>query len=194
MSILHRDIKPANVLVRWDRSGFEARVIDFGLALKSERLEAAASTLRHGNTMMGTSIAGTLGYAAPEQLGKLPGVRVGPQADVFGFGKTLAFALFGITEPGLHHYRKLPEAFAELLSRCMAHAPQERPRHFGEVLAELRSCHAPAVAPPPVPTVRPVEMAILVDEVQPAHRPAAARGSPRLRRPRPPPAPPRPRR
>ena len=87
MSILHRDIKPANVLVRWDKGVLEARVIDFGLALKSERLESAASTLRHDKSITGQSIAGTLGYAAPEQLGRLPGTRVGPQADVFGFGE-----------------------------------------------------------------------------------------------------------
>ncbi len=161
MKVLHRDIKPANVLVRREGSSWEVRIIDFGLAMKAERLDAT-STLRQSKTMMGASIAGTLGFAAPEQMGKLPGVRVGPQADVYGFGKTLAFALFGITEPGLQHYRKLPEAFAELLSRCMAHTPQERPRGFAEVIAELRRCQAP-----PAPAPRPVEMAILVDEVQP---------------------------
>jgi serine/threonine protein kinase len=167
MKVLHRDIKPANVLIRRDGGSWDVRIIDFGLAMKAERLGDATSTLRQSRTIIGSSIAGTLGFAAPEQMGKLPGERVGAPADIYGFGKTLSFALFGITEPGLQHYRKLPEAFAELLSRCMAHLPRERPRSFTEVLAELRRCQAP---PPPVPQV-PAEAAILLEEVRPA-RPA----------------------
>ena len=46
-------------------------------------------------TLAGSSIAGTLEYAAPEQMGKLKGIPVGPYSDVFGFGKTCCFALFG---------------------------------------------------------------------------------------------------
>jgi serine/threonine protein kinase len=165
VNILHRDIKPANILLRREGGGWEVRVIDFGLAVKQERLERAAGTFGQGRTVLGASIAGTLGYAAPEQMGRLPGVRVGPASDVYGFGKTLSFALFGITEPGLQHYRRLPERLAELLSRCMGHTPQERPRGFTEVLAELRRCLArrepapPAVPIPPTPVLAPLRPA-----------------------------------
>ncbi|MBN9517912.1 serine/threonine protein kinase, partial [bacterium] len=110
--VLHRDIKPANVMVnrvvsetesgrrwRWD-----VRVIDFGLAMPAAVL--TGSTAR-GQTIYGSAIAGTLDYAAPEQLGKLPGVKVGPPADVYGFARTLCFALFKTTEPTNRHYNML---------------------------------------------------------------------------------------
>src|SRR6185436_6674781 len=32
--VLHRDIKPDNVLVRRDESGWQAKIVDFGLALQ----------------------------------------------------------------------------------------------------------------------------------------------------------------
>ncbi|MGL4551796.1 MAG: protein kinase domain-containing protein, partial [Gemmataceae bacterium] len=159
MNVLHRDIKPANLLLRPAGGGFDVRVIDFGLALKHERLENVSSTLRNGRTILGSAIAGTLGYAAPEQMGKLPGVRVGPPADVYGFGRTMAFALFGVPEPTLQHYRKLPEEFADLLGRCLSQDPKERPRDFREVLGVLK--RSPATTPAPsVPAAR----AVLVGE------------------------------
>jgi serine/threonine protein kinase/TM2 domain-containing membrane protein YozV len=176
MNVLHRDVKPGNVLLKAGAGGFEVRLIDFGLAMKHERLESAGSSMRNTRTVMGASIAGTIGYAAPEQMGKLPGVRVGPPADIYGFGKTLAYVLFATTEPTILHYRQVPESFALLLGRCMAPTPGERPAGFAEVLSELRACQAP---PPPVSVpasqtplrLKPVEMAVLVDEVEPARTP-----------------------
>lgn len=137
--VLHRDIKPANVMVnrlttdggrRWD-----VRVIDFGLAMPAAVL-ADGSTAR-GKTVYGSAIAGTLDYAAPEQLGKLPGAKVGPAADVYGFARTLCFALFKTTEPTNRHYNQLPPRMADLIGRCLSREPEERPRGFGEVQAEL---------------------------------------------------------
>jgi serine/threonine protein kinase len=172
MKILHRDIKPANLLLRPDGSGgYEVRVIDFGLALKHERLENVNSMRSGGKTIMATAIAGTLGYAAPEQLGKLQGVKVGPQADVYGFGRTMAFALFGVPEPTLQHYKKLPEAFADLLGRCLSHEPKDRPRDFREVLSVLKV--SPAAAAPAVPASK----VVVVDEVE-VLRPPAMRAVP----------------
>jgi serine/threonine protein kinase/TM2 domain-containing membrane protein YozV/tetratricopeptide (TPR) repeat protein len=163
--ILHRDIKPANVLIRIGSGQFEVRLIDFGLALRHERLEHATASLRSGKSLITNEIAGTLGYAAPEQLGRLPGVKVGPAADIYGFGRTMAYALFGVPEPTLRDYRKLPETFAELLSQCMSHAPEERPRSFQEIQTLLQArprVATPVIAEalPVVPTVRTV----LVDE------------------------------
>jgi serine/threonine protein kinase len=55
-------------------------------------------------TLAGSSIAGTIEYAAPEQMGKLKGVAVGPSSDVYGFGKTCCFALFGTAQPTFQHW------------------------------------------------------------------------------------------
>src|SRR5262249_36461510 len=77
--ILHRDVKPANLLVRQEGSGWRVKLIDFGLALKQQVLTTTAlSTDVRARTVTGYSVAGTLDYAAPEQMGKMPGVPVSP--------------------------------------------------------------------------------------------------------------------
>ena len=48
--------------------------------------------------MIGSSIAGTLDYAAPEQMGRRP-EPVGPYSDVYGWARTCCHALFGTTQP-----------------------------------------------------------------------------------------------
>src|SRR5205823_3663755 len=59
--ILHRDIKPANLLVCKEDKRWQAKLIDFGLALKRSGRETMLAT---ANTLAGSSIAGTLDYAA----------------------------------------------------------------------------------------------------------------------------------
>jgi serine/threonine protein kinase len=149
--ILHRDVKPANLLVRHEGNRFDAQLIDFGLAMRQAAL--ARSTRRSG-TLLGASIAGTLDYAAPEQIGKLQGVAVGPYSDVFGWGKTCCFALFGTTQPVLKHWQSIPGPLADLLGGCLAETPAERPADFTEVLRcldQLDSCTATAIKPAPPP-------------------------------------------
>ncbi|MBL8794373.1 MAG: serine/threonine protein kinase [Planctomycetia bacterium] len=141
--VLHRDVKPANLLVRRDDGGWRVKLIDFGLALKQDVLRQRASE----RTAIGASVAGTLDYAAPEQMGRLPGARIGPHSDVFGFGKTCCFALFRTAQPLRKHWRALPEPLADLLEACLAEAPDERPKSFAEVAHRL----GPAVSAPPPP-------------------------------------------
>jgi serine/threonine protein kinase len=132
--ILHRDVKPGNLLLRTEADELRVQLIDFGLALRQEALR---QTTRTSNTLVGASIAGTLEYAAPEQLGRLPGVRVGPQADVYGFGKTCCFALFGTPQPLLKHWQSIPAPLADLLGMCLNEAPSDRPVGFDVVLRIL---------------------------------------------------------
>jgi serine/threonine protein kinase len=168
--ILHRDVKPANLLVRRGGSSsatpgkapaqgspWEARLIDFGLALRAAK---GASTMRASldRTLAGSSIAGTIEYAAPEQMGKLKGVAVAPCSDVYGFGKTCCFALFGTPQPTFQHWQQIPRDLADLLGRCINEQPGARPQDFAVVLRELDHLQKPrAAAVPPVPKVQVME-------------------------------------
>jgi serine/threonine protein kinase len=138
--ILHRDVKPANVLVRREGDGARWRIklIDFGLALKQSVLRTTVSNpAARAKTIMGYSVAGTVDYAAPEQMGRLPGVAVGPYTDVYGFGKTCCHALFRTVQPLRKHWREIPEPLADLLEQCLSESPEERLANFTEVLKRI---------------------------------------------------------
>jgi WD40 repeat protein len=157
--ILHRDVKPANLLVRMDGSAWRVKLIDFGLALKQSVLRATMSTPGRSRSTLGYSIVGTIDFAAPEQMGRQPGVAAGPPADIYGFARTCCFALFQTTQPLMKHWRTLPAALAELLEECLGEAPGERPGSFAVVLerlGRLRGISAdPAKPPAPVPPAEP---------------------------------------
>ncbi len=166
--ILHRDVKPGNVLVRRGTGGsWECKVIDFGLAM---RADPAGSTARSAmdKTLITSSIAGTLDYAAPEQLGKLKGASVGTWSDVYGWGKTVCFALFGTPLPTFQHWEKIPRKLADLLGRCLTDKPSARPQTFTDVLRELDRINAPA---PVVAPAVPAYVAEVVEEVIEVPRP-----------------------
>jgi serine/threonine protein kinase len=75
--IVHRDIKPANLLVASDGT---LALIDFG-SVRSALKPAGGST-----------VVGTFGYMAPEQLHG----QAGPAADVYSLGVTLAVLATGL--------------------------------------------------------------------------------------------------
>jgi tRNA A-37 threonylcarbamoyl transferase component Bud32 len=159
--ILHRDVKPANLLVRQEGAGWRVKLIDFGLALKETVLNTTAATPAvRARTVTGYSIGGTLDYAAPEQMGKLPGVAVGPSTDVYGFGKTCCYALFKTTQPLRKHWGSVPEALADLLEQCLQESPADRLPNFEAVLDGLAGLTGrPPVTAPTPPAVAPVKPA-----------------------------------
>jgi hypothetical protein len=154
--ILHRDVKPANLLVRREPAAgaWRVKLIDFGLALRQDVLRATIVSTPQ-RTLTGNSIAGTLEYAAPEQMGRLPGIAVGPYSDVYGFGKTCCFALFKTTQPLRKHWREVPEELADLLEQCLCEVPAERLQSFDQVLERLCALASPKVVRPPVPAEEP---------------------------------------
>jgi serine/threonine protein kinase len=136
--ILHRDLKPDNLLVRWEQGAWQIKVIDFGLAVAGARVLQSVVGGSTQHSILGMSLGGTFQYSAPEQLGTLPGAKIGTWSDVYAFGKTLSQALFKTTQPSKKNYRVLGEhPLADLLSDCMEQLPAERPQNFVEVLQRL---------------------------------------------------------
>lgn len=121
--LVHRDLKPGNIVMAPDGP----RVLDFGIAraLESTRLTATGSAF------------GTPGYLAPEQA---LGEEVTGAADVFALGAVLVAATggrpFGDGTPMGLMYRSVheapdlatvPESLRDLVGRCLAKNPAERP-------------------------------------------------------------------
>jgi serine/threonine kinase PknH len=174
--VVHRDLKPSNVLLAPDGP----RVIDFGIAWAAEATAVTRTGIRVGSPQ----------FMAPEQVS---GVAVAPAIDVFSLGSLAAFAATGrppFGEGGLEAvlYRVLhgdadlrgcPPPLRDLVERCLAKQPADRPA-VADIVAESRRLAAgqglqvsqswlPASvaaalaqhAPPPVPmaTVAPTATA-----------------------------------
>jgi serine/threonine protein kinase len=156
--ILHRDVKPENVLVRRDASGWQVKLIDFGLALRPEALERPPSTSGpRAQTTIGKSIAGTLHFAAPEQMGQgqPPGVAVGRYSDVYGFGRTCYYALFQTPSPDREEEDDLPPAWGALLRQCTRRDATKRHQDFTAVLGGLAQVREALMAKPTPPLNAP---------------------------------------
>jgi serine/threonine protein kinase len=152
--LLHRDVKPGNLLVRHEGAAWTVKLIDFGLALRPEALQGKVSTQgAQARTTIGRSIAGTMHYAAPEQMGQAPGVPVGAYSDVYGFGRTCYYALLKDPDPDDEEKETLPETWRSFLRKCTKKDAAKRPPDFAAVLTELDALHpegdddGPAVPP-----------------------------------------------
>ncbi len=174
-NILHRDVKPANLLVRKDEDGWKVKVIDFGLALRQKVVQTSmnASTSKQSKSLVGESLAGTMDYAAPEQMGKREGEPTGPYSDVYGWAKTCCYALFQTTQPLLKHWRSLPAPLAELLGQCLEEDPKKRTQCFADVLTSLANLKAHA-APVATSTVEAPRTSIAPSAAKAPQSPPAA--------------------
>jgi len=137
--IIHRDIKPENIHI--DAAG-KIKLMDFGIA------KAAGVHLTRSGFTLGTPY-----YMAPEQV---LGQSLGPQADVYAFGALLFELLSGakavngdsvakIFETVLYQpvnmeplrTLRLPPPVIDLIERCMAKAPAQRPANLSLVCDEI---------------------------------------------------------
>ncbi|MCT2593665.1 bifunctional serine/threonine-protein kinase/ABC transporter substrate-binding protein [Streptomyces sp. N2-109] len=130
--LVHRDVKPGNVLLALDGP----RLIDFGIARSQSSHE---TTLTSADVVVGTP-----GFLSPEQA---RAERVTGAGDVFSLACVLAYAAsgrlpFGTGEAGAVLYRTVHDepdlsgigtgadggaALRELLLRCLAKDPDDRP-------------------------------------------------------------------
>ena len=145
--VVHRDIKPDNVLL----SGGSATVTDFGIAkaITVSRTQPGQPLL----TQAGTSL-GTPAYMSPEQASGDP--TTDHRADIYSFG-CMAYELLTGRPPFVEQSpRKLlaaqmtaqpvavdtlrpetPDELAELVMRCLAKEPEDRPQRASDVVHVL---------------------------------------------------------
>jgi serine/threonine-protein kinase len=146
--VVHRDIKPDNVLL----SGGSAMVTDFGVAKA-----LSASTNAEGSNLTAFGVAlGTPAYMAPEQASADP--MVDHRADIYAFGvmayelltgqppfagrpphATLAAHVKEEPESVERRREAVPPALAQLVMRCLAKRPADRPQSAGEIVRALEN-------------------------------------------------------
>lgn len=126
--IVHRDVKPSNVLVGRDGS---VKLTDFGVARDIKDLQRLTAT---------GDLLGTLGFAAPEQLGS---GAIDGRADLFALGATLHLMISGVRPPADPQLpfaaldEHVPPAVRGLVDRLLSRSPEERPPHAQAVIESL---------------------------------------------------------
>ncbi|MDB4913481.1 MAG: hypothetical protein JWM95_1125 [Gemmatimonadetes bacterium] len=147
--VVHRDIKPHNILL----AAGAATVTDFGVAKAITSARRSAADRDHALTVTGISL-GTPLYMAPEQAAADPDVD--HRADIYALGITAYEMLSGrppfaglaprallaarMTEdpPALTSVRDdIPAALSDLVMRCLAREPADRPQTAAELLVAL---------------------------------------------------------
>ena len=162
--VVHRDLKPDNVLLARDG---RVVVTDFGIA------RALTDALQGGGASNSIGmLVGTPAYMAPEQVEARP--EVDARADIYAFGAVLYELFTGNRAwPGDSPFavaaarllnpppdpralrRDLPDLCAELVLRCMARDPAQRPASIAEAGAALSLTLRPARAVIGAPTPKP---------------------------------------
>ncbi len=160
--VIHRDLKPENVVILVRGKGRQlVKVLDFGLAKLMHEVGPQGSgndEEGQGRSLTRTGVVfGTPEYMSPEQA---EGRALGPHTDLYALGVVLYqmvtgnlpfsaptfIALIAKTvhePPPLPSLQvpngKLPKSLEELILRCLAKAPDDRPTNAEEIADELDS-------------------------------------------------------
>lgn len=147
VGIIHRDLKPDNVMLVPQLDGETVKVLDFGIAASTERLDLERRLTRPGRCL------GTPEYMAPEQArGQEPTAAF----DIYAIGVLMYETLTGeppfLSEnhaevikrksssvaPRLRDTRSdAPPGLCSLVAACLEIDPKDRPANAGEVLERL---------------------------------------------------------
>jgi serine/threonine-protein kinase len=160
--VVHRDIKPENIML----SGRHALVADFGVAKA-----VTEATGRHALTTAGVAL-GTPTYMAPEQAAADP--HVDHRADIYALGVTAYELLTGLPPfvgltpqtilaahltqtpiPITERRPTIPQPLAQLIMRCLAKKPADRPQNADDILSVLEAAATPSGGVTPTDT-RPI--------------------------------------
>jgi len=127
--VIHRDLKPSNVIRRPDGS---YAFVDFGAVRDRLRPEG------------GSTVVGTFGYMAPEQLQG----RAGPGTDVYAIGATVIASMTATEPENLPHRglsidvdaaigAKVSRRLRRALTSMLEPDPDRRPTRISDALSEI---------------------------------------------------------
>jgi serine/threonine protein kinase/class 3 adenylate cyclase/tetratricopeptide (TPR) repeat protein len=150
--IVHRDLKPANIMVARLSGRDVVKVLDFGLAKRTDSAPSDGATY---SAVTGPgAVVGTPAYMAPEQA---QGRAVDARADVFAFGAVVYEMLAGrlpfsgdsdvstlmavVSHPPAP-LRGLPADLTRLVMRCLEKDPAARYGSGKELRAALGECES----------------------------------------------------
>lgn len=134
--VVHGDIKSANVMVASDG---RTKILDFGLAVRPVKINAAGDVPTTRGRQVESSCAGTVAYMAPELLrGQAPSIR----SDLWAFGVLFHEMLSGsrpfgggtayelaaavLTHPPIPLPSRVSARLRAVVARCLAAHPSDR--------------------------------------------------------------------
>ena len=184
LAFIHRDIKPDNImLIRRGADPDFVKVLDFGLAKLIEGAGGAPFSV--AALTQNDMVFGTPEYMAPEQA---MGQPLDGRADLYSLGATLFEILTGrppFVDPSpmkllAQHVRNPPPSLAQVrpdqawpraledvVRRCLAKHPDDRPQRAEDLAAELRAlAPALATASPRVPAALASSATVDVDAAE----------------------------
>jgi serine/threonine-protein kinase len=152
--IVHRDVKPENIMACERGGEYDVvKILDFGLVkhMHDEVSRDVTGSIK---------VLGTPAYMAPERFGT--SAVVDERSDVYSIGAVAYLLMAGrrifhdasgedlqlsilhaaVAPPSLLTGRTLPLALEQLVLRCLAKQPQERPASVGELGRELEQLAA----------------------------------------------------
>jgi formylglycine-generating enzyme required for sulfatase activity/predicted Ser/Thr protein kinase len=132
---IHRDIKPENILIQEEVSGFQVKVLDFGIA----KILSASRFTRTAQSM------GTAYYMSPEQI---QGAKhIDQRSDLYAVGMILYEMLTGEIAVGWFDMpgelvSGLPGCIDRVVKKVLSKKPEKRHDSAGQLKSELADCLA----------------------------------------------------